>query len=670
MHSGALMSAYPRIPALDGVRALAVLGVLAAHTGIPGVTGGFVGVDVFFVLSGFLITSLLLDENVRKGRAELTSFWARRARRLLPAALVMIAAVIAFRSLLPIESTTGLRDDALSAALWSSNWRWALGGTDYFAQGGTASPLQHTWSLAVEEQFYLLWPCLVVLACAGVHGARTRGRRLLVLATLGAAASAAVTIHMSGRVAPGRVYFGTDTRAQELLIGAALAALLAPTWRWREVPRRRQRSVQRAARYPLPILMSSAGLAVLAGAAHWSKGTASEFHHGLMLVVSLASAALIGGLMLDTRTLLSRVLSTWPFVAIGRISYGIYLWHWPVFEVLNGARTGLQTYELAGVRVSVTLAIATASYWIVERPIQQMRWRPVRLLPAAAGAVAMVLAFTAYAVPAGPLVSSPTASGGLDLPPGVTTSAPASIAPGKHAAKVVKTKPQPHGQSRATGPITVDVFGDSIGWTLAQYYPGEPNVTLVDHTNLGCGIVRGGPYRYFGQQYDESDVCNSWPQRWAQQVANDRPDEVLLVTGRWETMDRKHDGDWTHIGEPDFDAYLSSELEQAITVLGATGAKVVVATEPYNRRGEQPDGTLYPEDDPARVDDWNGIVANTLAAHPSVAKLDLNKKLCPDGQFTWSVDGVQVRSDGVHLSQAGVTWLAPWLADQLQQARL
>ena len=95
-----------------------------------------------------------------------------------------------------------------------------------------------------------------------------------------------------------------------------------------------------------------------------------------------------------------------------------------------------------------------------------------------------------------------------------------------------------------------------------------------------------------------------------------------------------------------------------------------MATEPYNRRGEQPDGTLYPEDDPARVDDWNGIVANTLAAHPSVAKLDLNKKLCPDGQFTWSVDGVQVRSDGVHLSQAGVTWLAPWLADQLQQARL
>jgi peptidoglycan/LPS O-acetylase OafA/YrhL len=659
------MTAYPRIPALDGVRALAVLGVLAAHTGIPGVTGGFVGVDVFFVLSGFLITSLLLDEHGRGGRSDLPSFWARRARRLLPAALVMITAVIGFRSLLPIESTTGLRNDALSAALWSSNWRWALGGTDYFAQGGTASPLQHTWSLAVEEQFYLLWPCLLVLVWAGARSEQMRGRRLFVIASLGAVASAVVTVHMSGRVPPGRVYFGTDTRAQELLIGAALAALLAPTWRWREVPRRRRRSPQTGARYPLPTLLSTAGLAVLVGAAHWSKGTPSEFRHGLMLVVSLASAAVIAGLMLDTRTLLSRLLGSLPLVAIGRISYGIYLWHWPVFEVLNGARTGLQTYELAGVRVGATLAIATSSYWLVERPVQQMRWRPARLLPAAAGAVALVLAFTAYAVPGGPLVSSPTASGGVDLPPGVTTS----TSPAAQTSKIITGRQQPHGRSRGTGPITVDVFGDSIGWTLVQYYPGLPGVTLVDHTNLGCGIVRGGPYRYFGQQYDESDVCNSWPQRWAQQIANDRPDEVLLVTGRWETMDREHDGDWTHVGEPAFDAYLSSELQRAITVLGASGAKVVVATEPYNRRGEQPDGSLYPEDDPSRVDDWNAIVANTLAANPTVARLDLNKQLCPDGEFTWNVEGVQVRSDGVHLSPEGVAWLSPWLSDQLQRDR-
>jgi hypothetical protein len=202
-----------------------------------------------------------------------------------------------------------------------------------------------------------------------------------------------------------------------------------------------------------------------------------------------------------------------------------------------------------------------------------------------------------------------------------------------------------------------------------QYFAGASGITLIDHTNLGCGIVQGGPYRYFGQNYDDNATCDSWPSRWAAQVAADRPDEVLLVTGRWETMDRVHDGQWTHIGQQDFDAFLSSELRQAVRVLGATGAKVVVSTEPYNRRGEQPDGSLYPEDDPSRVDRWNQLVAAQLAVTPSVAKLDLNAKLCPGGSYTWDVDGVQVRSDGVHLSPAGVRWLSPWLVTELENDR-
>jgi len=650
------------------VRALAVLAVLAAHTGIPGVAGGFVGVDVFFVLSGFLISSLLLDERVRTGRSDLPAFWARRARRLLPAALVMILAVVAFRSLLPLEATGGLRDDALSAALWSSNWRWALHGVDYFAQGGTASPLQHTWSLAVEEQFYVLWPCLLALAWLGVTSPRQRSRALLSLSLFGAACSAAMTIWMSGRAAPGRVYFGTDTRAQELLIGAALAALLAPTWRWRHMQRRAQRSQQSAARHPLPLLLSTAGLAVLGCAVHWSHGTPAEFRHGLMLLVSLASAALIAGLMLDTRTAVSRVLSSMPFVAIGRISYGIYLWHWPIFEILNGARTGMRAYPLALTRIGVTLAVALVSFLVIERPAQSLHINPQRLLPAAATCVAAVMAFAAWAAPAGTLAAAPSAAGGLDLPPGVSATAGVAVVRAKPAAAVTPTAHQT-AHAHGTGPLTVDIFGDSIGWTMVQYFAGAPGITLIDHTNLGCGIVQGGPYRYFGQNYDDNATCDSWPARWAAQIAADRPDEAVLVTGRWETMDRMRNGQWAHIGQPDFDAYLASELQQAVHVLGATGAKVIVSTEPYNRRGEQPDGSLYPEDDPARVDRWNQLVAAQLAATPTAAKLDLNAKLCPDGHYTWSVDGVQVRSDGVHLSAAGVQWLTPWLVSALENDR-
>src|SRR5580658_9050796 len=192
-----------RILPLDGIRALAVLAVLAAHAGIPFLPGGFIGVDVFFVLSGFLITSLLYDELAATGRIDLGGFWTRRARRLLPAALVMIVAVVAARSLFVPDSVNGLRGDAIAAALWSANWRWALAGTNYFAQGGTPSPLQHTWSLAVEEQFYLLWP-LVLLACRAV-----RRRRLLALSLAGVTASALATYVLARTASPGRVYFGT-----------------------------------------------------------------------------------------------------------------------------------------------------------------------------------------------------------------------------------------------------------------------------------------------------------------------------------------------------------------------------------------------------------------------------------------------------------------------------
>ena len=314
----ALVALDRRFRPLDGIRALAVLAVLATHAGIPFLPGGFVGVDVFFVLSGFLITSLLYDESVVTGRIALGEFWTRRARRLLPAALVMIVAVVAARPLFVPDSVAALRGDAIAASLWSGNWRWALQGTDYFAQGGTPSPLQHTWSLAVEEQFYLVWP-LLLLACRAV-----RRRRLLALSLAGVAVSALATYVLARVASPGRVYFGTDTRAQELLVGAALAALLAPTWRWRAAAPLSMRSPQAAARRPLPLLLSVCGLAALTGVATAADGAPSEFRHGLLLLTALAAAALVAGVVLDSGHLVARLLSTRLLVGIGRISYGLY----------------------------------------------------------------------------------------------------------------------------------------------------------------------------------------------------------------------------------------------------------------------------------------------------------------------------------------------------------
>lgn len=657
----------PGIRALDGVRALAVALVLAGHGGIPGMTGGFVGVDVFFVLSGFLITSLLLDELGRSGRIDLANFWIRRARRLLPALVLMVLAVAVGRQLFSPEAVAGLRDDAVAAFFWVANWMFVADKTDYFSQGAPPSPLQHAWSLGVEEQYYIVWPLvLVTVAVVLAARARRRDRRatlggvrlvVFVLATLGALASAAAAILLASDAARDRVYFGTDTRAQALLVGAAASALLVRDWEslnrgWSLIRSRWGRRIARL----LPVI----GLVVLAAAAHYATGSAREFRSGLLTAVAVAAVLVIAPVALDQRGPVAAVLAWGPLAWLGTISYGVYLWHWPIFLVLNGERTGWSGLSLFAVRCAATLAVSTVSWWVIEQPVR--KWRPVRvpLLPLAGATAVTAAAVTLLVVPVvpktgnGPLASS--------LPPGVSPVAVVSPSPpqGVRAAGAV-------GHRDPNRPFTVSVFGDSIGWTLMHFLPATPGFQFIDHTVIGCSLVRGGPYRYLDQTLDQKNECESWPHRWTSQTAIDQPDAVLLIVGRWETVDRVNEGKWTHIGDPAFDSYITGELRRAVDILSFSGAPVTVTNLPYSRRGERPDGSLYPEDDPHRVDEWNTLLGKTIKTRPDVRMLDLKKKLCPQGVYTAKVDGLQVRSDGVHLTEDGVQWLTPWLEQSLRK---
>ncbi len=309
--------------------------------------GGFLGVDVFFVLSGFLITSLLLDELGRTGRIELAGFWIRRARRLLPALVLMVLTVAAARELLPNQSLTGLRSDAIAAFLWVANWRFVAQKTDYFTQGAPPSPLQHAWSLGVEEQYYFVWP-LLLIAVTLLLAARARryfrratvgGVRfaIFVIATLGALASAAAAIVFATDATRDRIYFGTDTRAQALLVGSAAAALLVRDWPslnrgWCLI---RTRWGRRIARF-LPLV----GLAGLAALTHYATGSTNEFRHGLLIAAAVAAVLVVAPVALEQRGAIARLLALPPLVWLGTISYGVYLWHWPIFLALNGERTG------------------------------------------------------------------------------------------------------------------------------------------------------------------------------------------------------------------------------------------------------------------------------------------------------------------------------------------
>ena len=624
---------------------MAVALVLADHGGIPGVSGGFLGVDIFFVLSGFLITSLLLDELGRTGRIALRDFWIRRARRLLPALLAMVLAVVGARGFFPAEATATLRDDAVASFFWMSNWAFVAQKTDYFSQGAMPSPLQHTWSLGVEEQYYLIWP-LLLLAVAMVF--RTRARlAVFVLATAGVVASAATAIVFTTDVSLNRIYFGTDTRAQALLVGAAAAALLVRDW---SVLIDGGTLIRTRLRRWIAGALSVLGLTVLGLAAHFATGSVREFRGGLLIVVAAAAVLVVAPVALDQGSAVGRVLAWRPLVWLGAISYGVYLWHWPIFLALNGERTGWSGWSLFALRCAVTIAVAAASWWLLEQPIR--RWRPVivPMLPLAGAMAATAAAVTIMVLPVGAKPADPDTS---------SVDSAALIAP-----EVPVEVRSPSGQP-APGTKRVAVFGDSVAWTMMRYLPPTPGLNFTNYTTIGCGIARGGPYRYVGDTLNQKPECDSWPSRWSQRINHDRPDVVLLIVGRWEVVDRMNEGHWTHIGDPAYDAYLQGELSRALDILGSTGARVVVTTEPYNRRAEKPDGSLYPEDQPARVDRWNKLLRAVIAPRRNVTMLDLNAKLCPDGVYTNKVDGIKMRMDGVHPTPEAVKWLTPWLTDAL-----
>ncbi len=660
------------MPALDGLRGVSVLAVLAFHGGLTWARGGFLGVDAFFVLSGYLITTLLLTEWQRTGRIAMLAFWARRARRLLPAVLLLVLTVtLTARYLVPVEERESLPGDGLAALLYVANWRMVFRGGDYFADTAGPSPLEHTWSLGVEEQFYLL--CPVVLALVLLVTRRPL-RVLLALAVLGVAASSLTLGLLYDPFDPGRSYYGTDTRASSLLVGLALAVALSAVTSVRSSPS--PGSIQ-------PVTRSVCGGIALVGAVFlgwaWTHATGTDqwLYHGGLLLAALSVAAVLAHLAMAPDGLAARILTVPPLPALGLISYGIYLWHWPVFLVVDGRTTGLIGTRLWLARCGITIAIAIASYTLVEQPIRHAhRLQPTPTTFAAAASAVIVVAvlpFTPWLAASRVQASGDDPStaepvGGLErLIADNNASAPEPL----HRARQtdgsrVAAVPTPRRWRPGTR-LVVDVFGDSLPWSLVTALPAHHGIDVRDRTILGCGIVLSAPYQYFGHSYPHVyRVCRGWSGHWRQALSNDRPHLAVVMVGRWETMTRTYKGRWRALGDPVYDRYVRQRLHHAIIVAGSTGARVVLATLPYNRRGERPDGGLFPEDEPARVTAWNRLLRDVAADHPGVAVLDIGHRITPEDKYTATAGGYTMRTDGLHLAPDGVRhWIAPWLYPKL-----
>ena len=661
-----------RVAALDGIRGLSVLAVLAFHGGMTWASGGFLGVDAFFVVSGYLITTLLLREWQRTGRIAMLAFWARRARRLLPALLLLVLTVmLAARDLVPVEERRHLPGDGLAALFYVANWRMVFRGGDYFADTAGPSPLEHTWSLGVEEQFYLLCPVALALVLLAT---RRPLHVLLALAVLGGAASSLTLGLLYDPFDPGRSYYGTDTRASSLLVGLALAVALSAVASVRSG--RSPVALRRVARWVCGAI-ALVGAVFLGWAWTHATGTDRWLYHGGLLLAALSVAAVLAHLAMSPDGLAARILTVPPLPALGLVSYGVYLWHWPVFLVVDGRTTGLIGTRLWLVRCGITIAIACASYTLVERPIRHAR----RLQPDPATFAAAACAVTVVAVlPFSPWLgtSRGQASGedpGTAAPVGglerlLAKEAASAPAPRHRARDTAGSRVAAVPASRRWRPgtrLVVDVFGDSLPWSLVTALPARHGINVRDRTILGCGIVLSAPYQYFGHSYPHVyRVCRGWSGHWRRALSSDRPHLAVVMVGRWETMTRAFRGRWRALGDPVYDRYLRQRLHHAIVVAGSTGARVVLATLPYNRRGERPDGGLFPEDEPARVTAWNRLLREVAADHPGVAVLDIGHRITPGNRYTATAGGYTMRTDGLHLAPDGVRhWVAPWLYPRL-----
>jgi peptidoglycan/LPS O-acetylase OafA/YrhL len=351
------------MPGLDGLRAIAVLAVIAYHLDFGWAPGGLLGVGVFFTLSGYLITDLLLGTRAATGSLKLGEFWIRRARRLLPALFLMIVVVVAWVTLFERSFLPGLRSDVIAATFYVSNWWNIAREASYFARFGPPPPLEHLWSLAVEEQFYLIWPWLVWL---GLRLTRKRpvsaGVTLTGLAlALSTASVIAMWVLYEPGIDPTRVYEGTDTRAFGLLIGAALAMV----WPSRSL------SATLATR-PRVLLdgVGVAGLLVIA-LSIWRTSEYSPFlYHGGLLLLTIGTTATVAALA-HPASLLGVAVGWAPLRWIGVRSYGIYLWHWPIIVLTAPSLDQKPTLTLQVLQVAATIIVAALSWRFVEEPIRR-----------------------------------------------------------------------------------------------------------------------------------------------------------------------------------------------------------------------------------------------------------------------------------------------------------
>lgn len=631
-------------PGLEGLRGAALLGTLCYHAQFSWAQGGFLAIATFFTLSGYLITSLLVSEWNTSERIDLLSFWGRRFRRLMPAALLTLLLISVFGVFVATPSQIErLPGDVRWSLFYAANWHFLFSNASYTAMFEAPSPVQHFWSLGIEEQFYFVFPIFAAGALAiGKGSRRFMGGALAALVVASVAVTIALTL--SG-ASVDRVYYGTDTRIAEILLGALAAVLIPSGSQWRPAT---QEWIQRA---------GAAALVAMGASWIWIDLNTEALYVGGLAAYSLLSATVITAAVQPTG-LVRRLFSLRAIRWVGKVSYGAYLFHWPIFLTLSPERTGLDPAALFALRLFATLTLAELSHRWLETPIRSRSalndWRAYAVAPLAFVAVWFAIA----AVP------KPESIFDVDV------EAMDAFIETTMLGHVPPTNPPP--PSLFNEAPRIAVFGDSTALTLGiglQFLQSQAGTSRYSRgaAQLGCGIARDGSIRT-GEWVHRNQRCKGFDVAWARAIREEQPDIALVLSAGWDIRDRQLPGEsvWRSVGEPEFDRYLRDELIAATDTLAKDGSLVVWLTHPainVHLFDKEPD-VPYPSSDPARIARWNELIFELETLRPGkVRVIDLRNYIrgLPGGEMNKAY-----RPDGTHLTHEAAYQVArDWLANEI-----
>ncbi len=644
-------------PYLDGMRTVAVYLVVAYHCGLGLASGGFIGVDVFFVLSGFLVTQLLVRDLATDGRVRLARFYARRVRRILPAAaVVLICTALVYTAVTsPAESLNAL-GGFRAAFVYVANWYFIRQSTDYFAVNVNTNPVLHFWSLAVEEQFYLVWP--MILAAVFVVSARA-GRfrwwvvRMVVVA--GGGVSAFVAVHIASTNID-RAYYGTDTRAYQLLAGAALA-LTPQLLRWR---RRGDRLAPWGALTALVLLLVLASSSV----------NLDPIYRGI-LAAGLA-VTLIVGLENARGGMAKRVLSSPPFTYLGRISYGVYLWHWPVIVVASHDRS-LSPLALFAIACPAATALAALSFHLIEHPIRAARALDGFKVPIIAFGLAISIVCGVVVMPA----VLDTHSGSISALSGVGVSPSGlKLLDWRKAKNDFPKLPDCLGKPVDVCTVTpgsglrVVLVGDSNAW---MWIPTFTAIAKQRHWDFSVTALPNCPWQRTLQFAYVGVDCPAHQADWYNRVIPRLdPDLVLLAHQAFDNPEHRFvmmaDGKGIAPGFSNFEAGLIRATSDALNGLRRPGRKIVILEPiPEPKVGVDPLSCLSLGRPPAtcafRVDPKPTpleLFYRSEGRLPDVTTIDLDHVVCPRWPICDAIVGdIIVRPNAAHVTATFAESVAP-----------